>query len=129
MAIWAMADLHLSLGTDKPMDNFHGWYDYVNRIEHNWRENVAEEDTVVIPGDFSWGIDLEEALPDFRFIENLPGKKLIMKGNHDYWWTTRAKTEKFFNVSLSFSHWSFMRSRLSIYLVSNGSSHFEGLDR
>ena len=85
MAIWAMADLHLSLGTDKPMDNFHGWYDYVNRIEHNWRENVAEEDTVVIPGDFSWGIDLEEALPDFRFIENLPGKKLIMKGNHDYW--------------------------------------------
>lgn len=96
MAIWAMADLHLSLGTDKPMDNFHGWYDYVNRIEHNWRENVAEEDTVVIPGDFSWGIDLEEALPDFRFIENLPGKKLIMKGNHDYWWTTRAKTEKFF---------------------------------
>lgn len=96
MAIWAMADLHLSLGTDKPMDNFRGWYDYVNRIEQSWRESVKPEDTVVIPGDFSWGIDLEEALPDFRFIENLPGKKLIMKGNHDYWWTTRAKTEKFF---------------------------------
>ena len=96
MAIWAMADLHLSLGTDKPMDNFHGWYDYVNRIEHNWRENVAEEDTVVIPGDFSWGIDLEEALPDFRFIENLPGKKLIMKGNHDYWWNTVSKMKGFF---------------------------------
>ena len=92
MAIWAMADLHLSLGTDKPMDNFHGWYDYVNRIEQSWRESVKPEDTVVIPGDFSWGIDLEEALPDFQFIEALPGKKLVMKGNHDYWWTTRAKT-------------------------------------
>ena len=84
MAIWAMADLHLSLGTDKPMDNFRGWYDYVNRIEQSWRESVKPEDTVVIPGDFSWGIDLEEALPDFQFIEALPGKKLVMKGNHDY---------------------------------------------
>ena len=96
MAIWAMADLHLSLGTDKPMDNFRGWYDYVNRIEQSWRESVKPEDTVVIPGDFSWGIDLEEALPDFQFIEALPGKKLVMKGNHDYWWTTRTKAEKFF---------------------------------
>lgn len=96
MAIWAMADLHLSLGTDKPMDSFRGWYDYVNKIEKSWHECIAPEDTVVIPGDFSWGIDLEEALPDFHFIEELPGKKLVMKGNHDYWWTTRSKTEKFF---------------------------------
>ena len=96
MAIWAMADLHLSLGTDKPMDNFRGWYDYVNRIEQSWRKSVKPEDTVVIPGDFSWGIDLEEALPDFQFIEALPGKKLVMKGNHDYWWSTAAKAKKFF---------------------------------
>ena len=80
MAIWAMADLHLSLGTDKPMDSFRGWYDYVNKIEKSWHECIAPEDTVVIPGDFSWGIDLEEALPDFHFIEELPGKKLVMKG-------------------------------------------------
>ena len=91
-----MADLHLSLGTDKPMDDFYGWRDYVRRIEESWLESVAPEDTVVIPGDFSWGIDFEHALPDFQFINSLPGKKLIMKGNHDYWWTTRTKLEKFF---------------------------------
>lgn len=96
MAIWAMADLHLSLGTDKQMDEFHGWKNYVERIKENWESNITPEDTVVIPGDFSWGIDFKEALPDFRFIESLPGQKYIMKGNHDYWWTTRAKAEKFF---------------------------------
>ncbi len=97
MAIWTMADLHLSLGTNKPMDDFYGWKDYVHRIEGSWKESVAKEDTVVIPGDFSWGMDFEHALPDFKFIDMLPGKKIILKGNHDYWWTTRAKTEKFFN--------------------------------
>ena len=96
MAIWTMADLHLSLGTDKPMDDFYGWKDYVHRIEASWNESVGPEDTVVIPGDFSWGIDFEHALPDFKFIDSLPGKKIIMKGNHDYWWSTRTKAEKFF---------------------------------
>lgn len=96
MAIWTMADLHLSLGTDKPMDEFHGWKNYVEKIKENWESDIAPEDTVVIPGDFSWGIDFKEALPDFQFIESLPGQKYIMKGNHDYWWTTRAKAEKFF---------------------------------
>ena len=91
-----MADLHLSLGTDKPMDDFYGWKDYVHRIEASWNESVGPEDTVVIPGDFSWGIDFEHALPDFKFIDSLPGKKIIMKGNHDYWWSTRTKAEKFF---------------------------------
>ena len=96
MAIWTMADLHLSLGTDKPMDDFYGWKDYVHRIEASWNESVGPEDTVVIPGDFSWGTDFEHALPDFKFIDSLPGKKIIMKGNHDYWWSTRTKAEKFF---------------------------------
>ena len=91
-----MADLHLSLGTDKPMDDFYGWKDYVHRIEASWNESVGPEDTVVIPGDFSWGTDFEHALPDFKFIDSLPGKKIIMKGNHDYWWSTRTKAEKFF---------------------------------
>lgn len=96
MSIWTISDTHLSFGTDKPMDSFSGWSDYVSKIEKSWRENVSPQDTVVIPGDFSWGIDLEEALPDFRFIDSLPGSKIILKGNHDYWWTTRAKIEKFF---------------------------------
>lgn len=95
MSIWTMGDLHLSFGTDKPMDSFPGWQDYVGRIEESWKKNVKEEDTVVIPGDFSWGIDFEEALPDFKFVEELPGKKLLLKGNHDYWWATRHKIESF----------------------------------
>lgn len=95
MSIWTMGDLHLSFGTDKPMDSFPGWRDYVSRIENGWKTVVKEEDTVVIPGDFSWGIDFNEALPDFQFVENLPGKKLILKGNHDYWWATRRKIESF----------------------------------
>lgn len=97
MAIWAIADLHLSFGTDKPMDEFGGWQDYVSRIEENWKNSIKPEDTVIIPGDFSWGIDFNEALPDFQFIEALPGQKILLKGNHDYWWNTRSKIEKFFS--------------------------------
>ena len=96
MALFAIGDLHLSLGTNKPMDLFYGWDDYVARLEQNWRATVGERDTVVIPGDFSWGVSMEEALPDFRFLEALPGRKLLLKGNHDYWWDTRHKMEAFF---------------------------------
>ena len=98
MSVWVMADLHLSFGTDKPMDNFFGWKDYVSKIETSWKEQIKPEDTVVIPGDFSWGLGFDEALPDFKFIDALPGRKIVMKGNHDYWWTTRTKAEKFFNI-------------------------------
>ncbi len=96
MALYAIADLHLSLGTDKPMDVFRGWENYVERLEKNWRTLVTEEDTVVIAGDISWGMRLEETGKDFAFIESLPGKKLLLKGNHDYWWSTRNKIETFF---------------------------------
>lgn len=95
MSLFAIADLHLSLGTDKPMDVFEGWRDYVPRIEENWRSCVAPDDTVVIAGDISWAMKLEEAVADFRFINSLPGRKLILKGNHDYWWSTRKKIEAF----------------------------------
>ena len=96
MSVWVMADLHLSFGTNKPMDNFFGWKDYVSKIEASWKEQIKPEDTVVIPGDFSWGLGFDEALPDFKFVDALPGRKIVMKGNHDYWWTTRTKAEKFF---------------------------------
>lgn len=96
MAIFTMGDLHLSLGGDHSMEIFPGWEDYVNRIAKNWRERVGTEDTVVLVGDTSWGLTLQEALPDFQFIEALPGKKLLLKGNHDYWWSTRAKITAFF---------------------------------
>lgn len=77
MAIYAIADLHLSLGTNKPMDVFKGWQNYVSRLENNWRRLVKEEDTVVIAGDISWAMKLEETEKDFRFIHSLPGKKLL----------------------------------------------------
>lgn len=96
MALFVIADLHLSLGTDKPMDAFKGWEGYVRRLEENWRTVVGAEDTVVIAGDISWAMKLEESLEDFAFIHSLPGQKIIMKGNHDYWWSTRNKIDGFF---------------------------------
>ena len=96
MSLFAIADTHLSFGTDKPMDVFHGWQDYEARLAENWRAIVRENDTVVIAGDISWGMDLAETLPDFRFLHELPGRKIILKGNHDYWWSTRKKTETCF---------------------------------
>jgi len=95
MAIYAIADLHLSFGTDKPMDVFHGWSDYTGRIQTNWRRLVTADDTVVIGGDISWAMKLSETEADFRFIDELPGKKLLLKGNHDYWWTTKSKMDKY----------------------------------
>jgi uncharacterized protein len=91
MSIYAIADLHLSLGTNKPMDVFKGWQNYVQRLEDNWRRLVKDDDTVVIAGDISWAMKLEETENDFNFIHSLPGKKLFLKGNHDYWWSTKSK--------------------------------------
>ncbi len=96
MSLFAIADLHLSLNSNKPMDVFEGWKDYVPRLEKNWRAAVGERDTVVVAGDISWAMKLEEAAADFRFLDALPGRKLILKGNHDYWWSTRKKIEEFF---------------------------------
>ena len=96
MALYAIGDTHLSFGTDKPMDVFGGgWTGYVERLRRGF-EIVEPGDTVVLCGDLSWGMSLEEAREDFAFLNALPGKKLILKGNHDYWWTTAAKMERFF---------------------------------
>jgi predicted phosphohydrolase len=98
MALYAISDLHLSFGTDKPMDVFPGWDNYTERLEKNWEAVVKPEDTVVIAGDISWAIKLEEAQADFSYIDRLPGHKLILKGNHDLWWSTRSKLENFFTA-------------------------------
>lgn len=95
MALYAIGDTHLSLSVNKPMTVFHGWDDYVQRLKTNWRALVAPEDTVVIPGDVSWGMSLEQAKADFAFLQSLPGRKLLLKGNHDYWWCTRRKMDTF----------------------------------
>ena len=95
MSLFAIADLHLSLGSAKPMDIFSGWDNYVPRLEENWHKVITEKDTVVIAGDVSWAMSLNEAKTDFAFLNSLPGQKLLLKGNHDYWWGTRKKMDAF----------------------------------
>lgn len=96
MAIYTIADLHLSFNENKPMDIFGEiWNKHDEKIKENWRKKVSENDLVVLPGDFSWSMQLEDTYKDFEFINNLPGKKVLLKGNHDYWWTTLTKMRKF----------------------------------
>lgn len=95
MSLYAIADLHLSLSSDKPMNIFPGWDNHVERLEKNWQATVHSDDTVVIPGDISWAINFDEAKADFDFINRLNGKKIILKGNHDYWWNSMAKMNRF----------------------------------
>lgn len=97
MSLFTIGDLHLSLSVDKPMDIFGGWSNYVEKLKENWLNLIKSEDTVVLVGDTSWGMTLEQAEEDFRFVHNLPGKKIILKGNHDYWWTTKNKMDNFFS--------------------------------
>lgn len=78
------------------MNIFKGWQDHEKRLEKNWKKTVTQEDTVVLAGDISWGVSLDEAEKDFAFLNSLPGQKLIMKGNHDFWWGTKKKSEDFF---------------------------------
>ena len=88
MQIYAIADLHLSLTAEKPMDVFgEAWRGHAEKLERNWRERVQQDDLVLVPGDISWAMQLSAALPDLSFIGNLPGKKILLKGNHDYWWS------------------------------------------
>lgn len=96
MALYAIGDTHLSLGADKPMDVFGGaWAGYQEKLAQGL-SRLRPEDTLVIAGDVSWGMSLEESEADFAFLDAFPGTKLLLKGNHDYWWNTAAKMERFF---------------------------------
>ncbi len=95
MSLFAIADTHLSFGTNKPMDTFAGWQNYTEKLKNNWNKTVSDKDTVVIAGDISWAMNFDELKPDFSFIEGLNGQKLIIKGNHDYWWNTVSKMNRF----------------------------------
>lgn len=97
MGIYGISDLHLCLGNkNKTMEIFSGWSDYLSKLEKNWSEKILPEDTVVIAGDISWALRLEEAYEDFKFLNKLPGKKVILRGNHDFWWSTVNKIKNFF---------------------------------
>ncbi|MBQ8648257.1 MAG: metallophosphoesterase [Oscillospiraceae bacterium] len=117
MAIFAIGDLHLSLGNSKPMDIFPGWKNHVARIEENWRRMIGPEDTVVLAGDTSWAMRLEDTEQDFAFIQSLPGRKLLVKGNHDYWWSTANKMYKYFEA----------KGFDSLQLLHNNSYEVEGV--
>lgn len=97
MALYAIGDFHLSFAKEKPMDIFgEVWKNHPEKIKNGFAD-VTDEDVVVHCGDLSWGMDLEETKEDFLFVDALPGKKIILKGNHDYWWSTASKAKHFFD--------------------------------
>lgn len=99
MALYAIGDLHLSQSVKKHMDIFSGWENHPDRLIKNWIDTVCPDDVVVLCGDTSWGMTLEEAMADFSLIDSLPGRmKLILKGNHDYWWCSASKMLGFFEA-------------------------------
>ncbi len=96
--LYTIGDLHLSLGCDKPMDIFYGWSRYLERLEENWNRKIGAEDTVVLLGDHSWALKLEESYKDLEYIHSrLNGSKILIKGNHDLWWSTTGKITEFIN--------------------------------
>ncbi len=115
MSIYAIADLHLSFapGISKPMDIYGSrWYDHWQRLELNWRSEIKNEDTVIIPGDISWGLKFEEAKYDLDWVAELPGHKVLFKGNHDLWWSGITKLNKLYD---------------SMTFVQNGHYYAEGM--
>jgi predicted phosphohydrolase len=94
--IFAMSDLHLSFSANKSMDVFgEKWENYVEKISENWQKTVKNDDLVLVAGDISWAETLEDAYEDLKFLNSLNGTKVLIKGNHDYWWKTKAKLQKF----------------------------------
>lgn len=117
MALYAIGDLHLSFGTNKAMDVFGGaWNGYIQKLTEGLKV-IRPEDTTVLLGDLTWGIDMEQAKEDFAFINAIPGRKLIIKGNHDYWWTTATKFYKFCEEN-SFSN---------MFILNNNAYEYEEL--
>jgi uncharacterized protein len=102
MAVWSLADLHLALNVpDKKMDFFgEPWIDYTDKIKKNWLAHIHPNDLVLLPGDISWGMKLEDAKVDLDWIHSLPGTKVMVRGNHDYWWTSLSKVEKILPPSI-----------------------------
>ena len=110
MSLYALSDLHLSMFRNKPMDKFgDNWKNHNEKIKFNWQKTVNENDTVIIAGDVSWAMNIEEVTPDFEFIKGLNGNKIIFQGNHDYWWNSNSKVRK------SFPEFTFVKNDFAIY--------------
>ncbi|KAJ49339.1 hypothetical protein BD780_004082 [Clostridium tetanomorphum] len=98
MAIYAISDFHLAFTSDKPMDIFgDNWYKHEEKIKENWLKTIEDEDTVLIAGDISWSMKIKEGMMDLEWIHNLPGRKILVKGNHDYWWTSITKLNNLYD--------------------------------
>lgn len=135
MALYAIGDLHLALGKDKPMDVFGTvWEDHVEKLRRGFSK-LNDDDLCVLCGDLSWAMDLDEALEDFLFVDSLPGRKILLKGNHDYWWSTAAKAKRFFaahgittieilnNNSFVYGDWAICGTRGWFYEEESGTVH------
>ena len=110
MALYAISDLHLALSGDKPMDVFgQHWYKHDEKIKENWYSKITEADTVLIGGDISWSMKMEQGMKELEWIHKLPGKKIIIKGNHDYWWGSISK------LNSLFSNMSFIQNNFFTY--------------
>ena len=118
MSLFAIADTHLSFGTDKPMDTFSGWQNYTEKLQKNWNKIISPADDIVIAGDISWAMNFSELIPDLDFIENLNGNKIIIKGNHDYWWNTLSKMNKMIDEN-HFKTIKFLYNNAYNYMKSN----------
>ena len=117
MSIYAIADLHLSFLHNKPMDIFGAnWENHTEKIKNNWIKKVRAEDYVILPGDFSWEMHLEDTKKDFEYLNSLPGTKILLKGNHDFWWTTVSKMNNFIKEN-GFKNINFLYN--NSYLVEN----------
>lgn len=98
MSLFAISDLHLAFSTDKPMNIFgEHWYKHEEKIKTNWIEKITDTDTVLVSGDISWSMKMEEGLKDLEWIHNLPGQKIFIKGNHDYWWQSISKLNSLYD--------------------------------
>lgn len=137
MALYAIGDLHLSLGAEKPMDIFGGnWVGYMDSLREGL-SCIKQDDTTVLLGDLSWALDLESAKEDFSFIDQIPGKKIILKGNHDYWWSTAAKFYKFCDTNgfsnqfilnnncYEYENWAICGTRGWFFDIARSSEHDE----
>lgn len=117
MSVYVIGDLHLSFAVNKPMDIFgNNWENHAEKIKANWLKKVKDEDTVILPGDFSWATYLDETYEDFNYLNSLPGKKIMSKGNHDYWWTTVTSMRKYLKEK-NFENIDFLYN--NAYLVEN----------
>lgn len=114
-SVWSIADLHLSFGIkNKSMEIFgKEWEGWTDKIENHWRQLISNEDLVLIPGDMSWAMRLEDVIPDLEWIDRLPGTKVMIRGNHDYWWASKSKVEKILPKS--------------IHIIQNNAFHFHNV--